>query len=121
MAVILVCDDDKGMRDICKMLLEADGHAVTTVDGGEECLRYLMCVKYDLLVLDIAMPDVDGNEVMRRMPDDAPPVVVVTGFESKAIDTTRAQVKCVLTKPFGAKELTDAANRTIGLPVKDCP
>jgi signal transduction histidine kinase/anti-sigma regulatory factor (Ser/Thr protein kinase) len=81
---ILVIDDEEIARYILRSLLP-DGYEVTEAAGGYEGLRLAQELQPDLIFLDLAMPDLTGFEVLRRMQDQAEtrniPVVIATGHE----------------------------------------
>lgn len=70
MAHILVVDDEESIRELIKMVLERDGHAVDAAGGGREALEALGRGRYDLVILDRSMPGIGGVEVLREMAKD---------------------------------------------------
>ena len=64
---ILVVDDNESNRDLVSRRLARDGHAVETADGGVEALSLLKDREFDLILLDILMPDMSGYEVLGRL------------------------------------------------------
>jgi DNA-binding response OmpR family regulator len=81
MARILVIDDDRAVLSTIKILLERAAHTVETVDDGRAGLRLLDAQKFDLLIVDIFMPGMDGFETMRLVHQSWPkmPIVVISG------------------------------------------
>lgn len=65
MADILVIDDNVGVQSTVKIVLELDGHQVSTVSDGRKGLTLFENNHFDLLILDIFMPGMDGIETMR--------------------------------------------------------
>ena len=63
---ILVVDDEEPNRDILSRRLIKEGYSVTVADGGKTALDMLRMERYDLVLLDIMMPEIDGYEVLRR-------------------------------------------------------
>lgn len=61
---ILVADDDQLVRDGIALLLEEEGHSVERVVDGRECLRRIARDKFDLLMVDLVMPEIDGQHVL---------------------------------------------------------
>jgi len=105
---LLLVDDSAESRDLLGQLREVLGHAVTTASGGEEALITVANQPFDLIILDIMMPGMDGCEVLSRLkgsPDNRHvPVLVVSGYTE--VDSV---VRCVqmgaedhLSKPFNA-------------------
>ena len=64
---ILVVDDEKDIRASIKMALGNVGCSITAVKGGEEALQLLKKEKFDLILLDLLMPGMSGNEVAERI------------------------------------------------------
>ncbi|NTU77904.1 MAG: hybrid sensor histidine kinase/response regulator [Chloroflexales bacterium] len=91
---ILVVDDAVANRLVLKRMLEAQGHAVTTADDGDAALALIQAQAFDLVLLDVMMPVMDGYEVLaalRERPDwHRLPVVVVS-----AINDVESVVRCV--------------------------
>lgn len=106
---ILVADDEAGVRRFFEKLLPPPEYQVGGAEDGREALEKLRCNEYDMLILDLVLPGVDGMEVFRRVRKDHPkmPVLVITGYPSE--ETTRESVEweCIdyITKPFDADEV----------------
>ena len=83
MKKILVVDDEANIRELYREELEDMGYEVTTVADGAEALAALDTAKFDLVTLDMRMPDVDGIETLRKMKekDSTLPVVICTAYE----------------------------------------
>ena len=79
---LLVVDDDDRIRDLVKRYLTNIGYHVTTASGGEAARKLLDQLVFDLIILDIMMPDINGNEVLRRIRERFSeielPVIMVT-------------------------------------------
>lgn len=67
MPCILVVDDEHHILEIVRKALEPAGHQVTTTDSGRKALALLRERRFDLAILDLAMPDMDGLELCRKM------------------------------------------------------
>src|SRR3954453_13011580 len=105
---LLVVDDDAANRDVLCRRLERQGHDVQTVSSGSEAMRILGEAAFDLVLLDIMMPEMDGYEVLGLIKSDSAmqhiPVVMIS-----ALNELQSVVRCVeagaedyLTKPFNA-------------------
>jgi len=81
---LLLVDDSEESRDILGALLIALGHQVATASGGEEALASVAAEPFDLIILDIMMPDMDGFEVLTRLKKNPEtrhvPVLVLSGY-----------------------------------------
>jgi CheY-like chemotaxis protein len=84
---LLVVDDDAANRDVLSRRLQQQGHSVTTASSGREALDILSATAYDIVLLDIMMPDMDGYETIREvraMPKFADlPIIAVTAKAMK--------------------------------------
>lgn len=102
---ILVADDAAGSREVLARLLSQDGHHVETAVDGAEALRRIETDDFDLLLIDILMPGLNGYEVLQRLKSDMRyrhiPVIVVSGLD-RLDDVVRAieiGAEDFLTKP----------------------
>lgn len=64
---ILLVDDDKSIADLTRLILESAGYICTVVNGGAECVQRLEREKYDLILLDVAMPKFSGIDVIHAL------------------------------------------------------
>ena len=64
---ILIVEDNRKLADGLKQLLTGSGYAVDCVDNGESALSVVTALNYDLVVLDLSLPEMDGLEVLREM------------------------------------------------------
>ncbi len=80
---VLVVDDEANIRELYKEELEDMGYEVTTVIDGTQALTALDAAKFDLVTLDMRMPDMDGIETLRKMKekDSALPIIICTAYE----------------------------------------
>jgi DNA-binding response OmpR family regulator len=107
-AEILVVDDDDGMRELLRTLLERAGHGVTTAADGREGLRHAYALRPDVIVLDVAMPGMDGWETLDRLRDLSDvPVLMLSGRagEAEKVRGLNAGADDFVAKPFGRQEL----------------
>jgi DNA-binding NtrC family response regulator len=120
MASILVIDDDRAVLATIKMLLERAAHTVETVDNSRTGLRLIETQSFDLLVVDIFMPGMDGFETMKLVHQSRPhmPIIVISGQFSYSSErtpdflhmATRLGAVSSLQKPFRPSELLEAVN-----------
>lgn len=90
MAKILVVDDDRAVQMTIRLLLERAGHSVTVAGDGQKGLSAFESEDFDLLILDIFMPGMDGIETMRLIHQQRPTVpIIVSSGRPLAQDTTR--------------------------------
>jgi DNA-binding response OmpR family regulator len=119
---ILVVDDDENILSLERTILEQKGFAVTTAAGGAEALEILGKEDFDLVLLDVMMPEIVGFTVCRRIKEEPRtkeiPVIFLTakgggealaeGFESGAI--------MYINKPFTANKLLTIVNTMLEPP-----
>jgi DNA-binding response OmpR family regulator len=107
-ASILVVEDELKIRDLVRSYLEREGHAVMTTGSGADALALAARSRPDLVVLDLGLPDVPGEEVARELRrEGAVPILVLTaraGQEDR-IRGLELGVDDYLTKPFSPREL----------------
>ncbi len=108
---VMLVDDDDDVRRFLQDVLADSGYAVTALSDGEACLADLEGKAPDLLMLDFAMPGLNGAETAlmarRRYPDL--PIILVTGYaDSDALDTVMGDGTVILRKPFEQAELMAA-------------
>jgi DNA-binding NtrC family response regulator len=118
MARILVVDDEPRLGKLSAEMLELDGHEVARAGGGREALVRLAAERFDVVVTDLRMPELDGIAVLkaaRALP--APPeVILMTAFGSaqSAVEAMRAGAADYVTKPFSMDELRLRVRRLAG-------
>jgi two-component system cell cycle sensor histidine kinase/response regulator CckA len=114
---ILICDDEQRIRKSLGGLLEDHGYEVVTTPSSSECLEMLAIHDFDLVILDIIMPDMDGIEVLARikkMRKDTE-VIMITGYadKDKAVATFRLSAYDFIEKPFESKEILNTVSHCL--------
>jgi two-component system OmpR family response regulator len=106
---LLVVDDEPFLRDAVAASLRFLGFEVTTGETGAEALSVIRDRPFDLVVLDVMLPDIDGFEVVRRLRRDGSrvPVIFLTAKDTQADKVTGLTIggDDYMTKPFGLEEL----------------
>ncbi len=114
---ILVIDDEKNIREGLAAALEMDGYSVATAENGKAGLEYAAANDIDLIITDLRMPVMSGEEVLSKAATDFPgvPVIVLTGHGSveAAVDAMRAGAYDFLTKPLDLDRLSLLAKRAL--------
>jgi DNA-binding NtrC family response regulator len=118
-ARILVVDDEPGIAEVLAEVFQLDGHVVAMVGNGEAALAELRVARYDLILSDVRMPDLDGpalyREVERRHPDLLPRFIFLTG-DIMSPETSQflaqAAVPC-LSKPFTLEMVREVVQRVL--------
>lgn len=113
-ARILVVDDDQLILALFKATLEEQGHTVVTAGTSAEGIRCVKQLDFDLVFLDLKMPEIDGAEVLRQMRSVKPnlPVTIITGYpDSEIMQRALKQGPFgVMTKPFGNSDIIAAVH-----------
>jgi two-component system, OmpR family, response regulator len=106
---LLVVDDEPFLRDAVATSLRFLGYQVTTAENGTEALRLAREHRFDLVVLDVMLPDIDGFEVVGRLRRDGlrVPVIFLTARDTQADKVAGLTLggDDYMTKPFGLEEL----------------
>jgi two-component system OmpR family response regulator len=106
---ILVAEDDQLMQGALRLGLENSGYAVDVIDNGTAAASALIDVDYDLLLLDLGLPGLDGTEVLRqvRKSGRSLPIIVITARDTieDKIEGLDLGANDYITKPFDFREL----------------
>lgn len=117
---ILVVDDDPAVLELLGKSLQLSDYEVDLCGDGPSGLERLSAADYDLLIVDLKMPGMDGLSVIReaRRRNLELPVIIVTGFstEANAIEAINLGVSGYLTKPFRIPRLLNVTARALGEP-----
>ena len=106
---ILVVEDEKHLNRIISEAVEDEGYSVDSCYNGLEALEYLECAQYDVMILDVMMPKMDGFTLVRKLRErgDNTPVLFLTARDAVAdkVQGLESGGDYYLTKPFDFKEL----------------
>ena len=115
---VLVADDNEVAQRLCRRVLEKAGHRVLTASDGQQAVDTAMNELPDMILMDVAMPGMDGLEAMRQIKAQKPSmVIVIASAHSMAGDRERfleAGANDVLSKPFKLTDLTGMVDRLVG-------
>lgn len=116
---VLVVDDETNMQTVMRMVLEEAGYNVLIADSGEAALPYLASPKLDVILSDLKMPGMGGEEFVRRCRQQRPevPIIIVTahGTIRSAVTSIRDGAADYLTKPFEPEQLEIAVHNAVKL------
>jgi two-component system phosphate regulon sensor histidine kinase PhoR len=116
-STILLVDDEKWIRDSSQRLLKESGYDVITAENGRRALDFLSKNPVDLILLDLKMPVMGGEEFLQAMPPQHAevPVIVITGHGSLdiAVNCMKNGVYDFITKPFDIPELLRSIERAL--------
>ena len=114
---ILIVDDEPRMCDSLKVLLGNDGYEIQIRHNGQEALEALAKNDFDLVLLDLVLPDINGAEIIDHIESQALEtfVIVITGHASSdsAIDSLKKGVFDYIRKPFEHEELSKAVKNAL--------
>ena len=109
---ILVIDDDETVRESLATVLEEQGFAVDTTGNGMEAIEKSKANLYNLALIDIRLPDMEGTRLLAEMRETTPKMVkiIITGYPSlqNAIQAVNNGADGYLIKPFNMDNLLDA-------------
>ncbi len=112
---ILVVDDEEPFRRLLKKELTRKGYSVEATADGSEALRLLRDRSFDVILLDVVMPGVDGISLMKKLKEDpeAPTIIVLTGKATveTAVEAMKNGAYDYLTKPYKLDELVIVIER----------
>lgn len=111
---ILLAEDDHVMREYLTRALERSGYAVSAVDRGTAALPLLESERFDLLLTDIVMPEMDGIELAQKAAEMVPNlrVMFITGFAAVTLRAGNAMPQArILSKPFHLRDLVMEVDR----------
>jgi DNA-binding NtrC family response regulator len=110
-ARILVVDDEEGIRKSLKTVLEEKGCLVDTAENGQEAIVKSKTRFYNVALIDIRLPDMDGVTLLTSMIDTTPKMVkiIITGYPSldNAIEAVNKGADGYIVKPFTMQQLLD--------------
>ena len=116
-AEILVIDDERVIGEGCRLVLREEGYAVSICMTGREGLDAVLKGQYDLVLLDLQLPDMDGMDILRTVHNADPSVyfVVITGYSTvqSAVEAMKLGAFDYLAKPFSDEELILTVERAV--------
>ncbi len=114
---ILVVDDEDALRTVLSAELEGEGYRVASAGDGAEAINILRGQTFDLILLDIKMPNVDGFEVLKFVKESQPAtkVIMLTGFADlkNAIESKKLGAEDFVSKPYDLVDLLTTVERVL--------
>ncbi|MBF0709052.1 MULTISPECIES: response regulator transcription factor [Bacillales] len=107
-ARILVVDDEERIRKLLRMYLERENYEIEEAENGEQALEMAIEDDFDLILLDLMLPGMDGTEVCQQMREQkATPVIMLTakGEEANRVQGFEVGADDYITKPFSPREV----------------
>jgi DNA-binding NtrC family response regulator len=112
---VLIIDDESVICDACRLVLAEKGHEVGHCLTGKAGLLAIERGTYDIILLDMKLPDIDGTEILKAVKKKAfgPCMVVMTGYAtmSNAVKAMKLGAVDYLAKPFTDDELIEAIEK----------
>lgn len=108
MAKILIVDDEQGIRDVLREYLELDGYEVGEAVDGMDAIKQAKAGDYDLIIMDVMMPKLDGYSAVKEIKKDKDVPVIMLSARSEEYDKLfgfEIGVDDYVTKPFSPKEV----------------
>jgi DNA-binding NtrC family response regulator len=114
---ILVVDDEEALRTVLSSELENEGYTIASAGDGDDAINILRDRTFDLVLLDIKMPRVDGFEVLRFIKERFPAtkVIMLTGFADlkNAIESKKLGAEDFVSKPYDLVDLLTTIERVL--------
>jgi DNA-binding response OmpR family regulator len=114
---ILVVDDDKNILRVFKRILEKEGYAVETAETGKDALKKIKKAKFNVSIVDVKLPDMDGTELLLKIPNESKTIkIIVTGFSTDEVGKKAADYGAddFLVKPVKSEELIATVRERLG-------
>ena len=112
---ILIVDDDRVVLASCKRILESEGYAVSLTPNVKEALEMLEEKKFDLLLVDVIMPEYDGMYLIGNVRENLPhlPILVMSGYPTPETISSGMRMGAThfIAKPFTPDELIAAVHK----------
>ncbi len=116
---IIVVDDDESIRETMKAILEDEGYIVDLAESGKEAIQKTNDQTYNLALLDIRLPDMEGVDLLKSMKEGNPRTrkIMVTGYPSmqNAISAVNKNADAYLVKPVDVEKLLDTVKEQLRL------
>ena len=117
MKKILVVDDDPMVLDSCELVLCSEGYEVSLTSGVKEALELLEEKKFDLLLVDVIMPEYDGMYLIGNVRENLPhlPILVMSGYPTPETISSGMRMGAThfIAKPFTPDELIKAVHKAM--------
>lgn len=117
---VLVVDDEADITEMVAMRLTAGGYEAVTVSSGKECLDKVVLEKFDLIIMDVSMPEMDGIATACRLQRDVAtrdiPVIFLTALATKedlGADHAALGGHIIVAKPFNGNDLLAVVKQQI--------
>jgi len=114
---ILVVDDDVDVRKSLSSILSKEGYSVETVENGKQATRISEKSRFDIALIDVKLPDMEGTELLHRLKENQPHMIkiVITGFPTlqNAMETVNEGADGYILKPFDTEKLLEMIKKNL--------
>jgi DNA-binding NtrC family response regulator len=122
-ARILIIDDDENILRVEVAILEDKGYEVETATTGTEAIEKTEQSHFDLMLVDIRLPDMEGTEVITRIHDTTPKIrkVIVTGYPTlqNAVTAVNNGADAYVMKPFDVEQMLETVRKQLELQAQE--
>jgi DNA-binding response OmpR family regulator len=115
---ILVIDDDVSILRVFKHILEKEGYIVEVAETGKDALEKIENEKFDVCLVDVRLPDMDGTDLLLNIPCDSRTIkIIITGFSTDEVGKKAADYGAddFLVKPVKPEELIATVKERLGV------
>jgi two-component system response regulator RegX3 len=116
MAKVLVVEDEQSLREALVFFLEKEGHQVSVAVDGEEAIRVFESSRIDIILLDLMLPKMDGNQVCKQIRQSSNvPIIMLTAKDSEIDKIVGLEIGAddYVTKPYSTRELLARINAVL--------
>ena len=115
---ILIVDDDPLMINLIKYYLSSENYGVTSTKNGRKALSILQKKKFDLIIADMQMPEMDGGTLVRTIKDNykiTTPVIIMTAYTpiDNFFESISGYTHEIIRKPFSSSQLNQSVSKAL--------
>jgi DNA-binding NtrC family response regulator len=114
---ILIIDDDQNIRKVVSAILQDQGYIVDTAESGTEAIDKTSKSHFDIMLVDIRLPDMEGTELLHKVHDTSPRIrkIIVTGYPTlqNAVTSVNSGADAYLMKPFDVEKMLDVVKEQL--------
>ena len=106
---IIIVDDDEGIRETLAAILQEEGYHVDTAESGREAIEKTNAKFYNLALIDIRLPDIEGIDLLKEIKETVPKIrkIIITGYPTlqNAIEAVNSGADAYVLKPFDMEKV----------------
>ncbi|HVP40392.1 MAG TPA: response regulator [Candidatus Krumholzibacteriaceae bacterium] len=106
---IIIVDDDEGIRETLAAILQEEGYQVDTAENGKEAIEKTNAKFYNLALIDIRLPDIEGIDLLKEIKETVPKIrkIIITGYPTlqNAIEAVNSGADAYVLKPFDIEKV----------------